>query len=132
QDHVVRRIRRRLPAHGRGTQAGAHAFGRLHAVLRADRRPDRHYRRGSREDILLRQMGFELAPTARVAGYRLEAHDNVGSTNALALERATAEAADRLWVVSKRQESGRGRRGRTWATEEGNLAASLLLVAPSP
>jgi hypothetical protein len=35
-------------------------------------------------------MGFQLAPTATADGFRLEAHDAVGSTNALALERAMA------------------------------------------
>ena len=57
-------------------------------------------------------MGFALAPTAALDGYRLEAHDTVGSTNALALEHARAGDPGKLWVVSKRQESGRGRRGR--------------------
>ncbi|MEJ6784461.1 biotin--[acetyl-CoA-carboxylase] ligase [Aminobacter sp. Piv2-1] len=73
-------------------------------------------------------MGFQLAPTASAAGFRLEAHDSVGSTNALALERALAGDPGKLWVVSKKQESGRGRRGRNWATPEGNLAATLLTV----
>lgn len=73
-------------------------------------------------------MGFALAPTAALDGYRLEAHDTVGSTNALALEHARAGDPGKLWVVSKRQESGRGRRGRAWATPHGNLAATLLLV----
>lgn len=73
-------------------------------------------------------MGFTLAPTAASQGFRLEAHDSVGSTNALAIERARAGDTGKLWVVSKKQESGRGRRGRVWATPEGNLAATLLLV----
>jgi BirA family biotin operon repressor/biotin-[acetyl-CoA-carboxylase] ligase len=73
-------------------------------------------------------MGFSLAPTAEGDGYRLEAHETVGSTNALALEHARAGDAGRLWVVSKKQESGRGRRGRAWETPSGNLAATLLLV----
>ncbi|HTV68431.1 MAG TPA: biotin--[acetyl-CoA-carboxylase] ligase [Rhizobiaceae bacterium] len=73
-------------------------------------------------------MAFSLAPTSVAEGYRLEAHDSVGSTNALALERARDGDAGRLWIVSKKQESGRGRRGRAWATPEGNLAATLLLV----
>lgn len=72
--------------------------------------------------------GFTLAPTAAAEGYRLEAHDVVGSTNALALEHARAGDAGNLWVVSKRQESGRGRRGRVWATPQGNLAATLLVL----
>ena len=75
-------------------------------------------------------MTFSLAPTAIAAGYRLEAHDSVGSTNAIALERAVAGDPGKLWVVSKKQESGRGRRGRVWATPDGNLAATLLLVEP--
>src|SRR5690606_2904611 len=73
-------------------------------------------------------MGFSLAPTAAAAGYRLEAFDAVGSTNALALERGQAGDPGRLWLVTKCQEAGRGRRGRAWATQEGNLAATLLLV----
>lgn len=73
-------------------------------------------------------MGFSLAPTAQTAGYRLEAFDTVGSTNAVALERAKDGDPGRIWFVSKRQEAGRGRRGREWATAEGNLAATLLLV----
>ncbi|MCX8569117.1 MULTISPECIES: biotin--[acetyl-CoA-carboxylase] ligase [Hyphomicrobiales] len=73
-------------------------------------------------------MGFQLAPTATADGFRLEAHETVGSTNALALERALAGDPGKLWVVSKKQESGRGRRGRAWSTPEGNLAATLLKV----
>lgn len=73
-------------------------------------------------------MGFQLAPTANADGFRLEAHESVGSTNALALERALAGDPGKLWVVSKKQESGRGRRGRAWSTPEGNLAATLLKV----
>ena len=73
-------------------------------------------------------MTFTLAPTASVAGYRLESHASVGSTNALALERARAGNEGNLWIVSKRQESGRGRRGRAWETPEGNLAATLLVI----
>lgn len=73
-------------------------------------------------------MGFSLAPTAEAAGYRLEAFATVGSTNAVALERARSGDPGRIWLVSKRQEAGRGRRGRQWATAEGNLAATLLLL----
>lgn len=73
-------------------------------------------------------MGFALAPTAIAEGYRLEPHESVGSTNALALAHGRDGDPGRLWVVSKRQERGRGRRGRVWATPEGNLAATLLLV----
>lgn len=73
-------------------------------------------------------MSFVLAPLAQQAGYRLEAFETVGSTNALAIERAQGGDAGKLWLASKAQESGRGRRGRAWATPVGNLAATLLLV----
>jgi BirA family biotin operon repressor/biotin-[acetyl-CoA-carboxylase] ligase len=72
-------------------------------------------------------MGFSLSPLAQQNGFRLEAFETIGSTNAVALERAQAGDPGKLWIVSKKQESGRGRRGRAWATSHGNLAASLLL-----
>ena len=73
-------------------------------------------------------MTFALGQAASQAGYRIESHESVGSTNALALERAGSGDCGGLWIVAKRQESGRGRRGRPWATPSGNLAATLLLV----
>jgi BirA family biotin operon repressor/biotin-[acetyl-CoA-carboxylase] ligase len=73
-------------------------------------------------------LSFALAPTALSAGYRLESHASVGSTNALALDRARENDSGNLWIVSKKQESGRGRRGRVWETPEGNLAATLLVI----
>ncbi len=73
-------------------------------------------------------MAFSLSPLAARAGYRLAAFDTIGSTNAEALKRAQAGDGGGLWLVSKRQESGRGRRGRPWSTEEGNLAATLLVI----
>jgi BirA family biotin operon repressor/biotin-[acetyl-CoA-carboxylase] ligase len=72
-------------------------------------------------------MAFTLAPTAAKEGYRLESFPSVGSTNAIAIERARQGDPGRIWFVSKRQEAGRGRRGRAWETPEGNLAATLLL-----
>ena len=72
-------------------------------------------------------MAFRLAPTSAAEGFRLEALETVASTNALALEHAHAGDAGKLWIVSQRQENGRGRRGRAWISPEGNLAATLLL-----
>lgn len=73
-------------------------------------------------------MSFSLAPTAVNTGYRLEVFETVGSTNEVALERASAGDPGNLWLVSKNQQQGRGRRGRSWQTAEGNLAATLLLI----
>jgi BirA family biotin operon repressor/biotin-[acetyl-CoA-carboxylase] ligase len=37
-----------------------------------------------------------------------------------------------LWITAKRQTAGRGRRGRTWVSEPGNLYATLLLTGGAP
>lgn len=53
--------------------------------------------------------------------------DAVDSTNAEALRRAAAGVSGPLWVRAERQTAGRGRSGRGWMSEPGNLYASLLL-----
>lgn len=55
--------------------------------------------------------------------------DEVGSTNLEAIRRATDGERGPLWITAKRQTAGRGRLGRTWSSDAGNLAATLL-VAP--
>ena len=52
--------------------------------------------------------------------------DEVGSTNAWLMERAE-ETPDGLWLRAERQTAGRGRRGRSWSQQSGNLAASTLV-----
>ena len=66
------------------------------------------------------------------AGYRLERHAEVGSTNSLALERAAAGGPGGLWVMAERQTQGRGRVGRAWVSPSGNLYASLLVAPAAP
>ena len=56
--------------------------------------------------------------------------DTVGSTNAEALRAAREGDAGCLWITAATQSAGRGRRGRTWVSERGNLYASLLLIEP--
>ena len=73
---------------------------------------------------------MKLDPDASTAGVRLIERDRVGSTNTEALTLARAGERSPLWLVARAQTAGRGRRGRTWVSEPGNLYASLLLVAP--
>jgi BirA family transcriptional regulator, biotin operon repressor / biotin---[acetyl-CoA-carboxylase] ligase len=56
------------------------------------------------------------------------------STNAEAMRRAVAGERGPLWISAGRQSAGRGRAGRTWNSDDGNLHASLLvsLLAPAP
>ena len=67
-----------------------------------------------------------------LGGFRHEALGDVGSTNTECLMRARAGDPGKLWVTAARQTGGRGRRGRPWISEAGNLYASLLLIDPAP
>ncbi len=64
--------------------------------------------------------------------FRHEALGETGSTNTECLERARNGALSGLWITADRQTVGRGRRGRAWFSEPGNLYASLLLIDPAP
>lgn len=60
------------------------------------------------------------------------AHGAVGSTNAEALALARSGERGPVWVTAETQTAGRGRRGKVWISEPGNLYATLLLTDPSP
>ncbi|MGH6957027.1 MAG: biotin--[acetyl-CoA-carboxylase] ligase [Caulobacteraceae bacterium] len=62
----------------------------------------------------------------------IEALEEIDSTNAEARRRAEAGAEGPLWITAKRQTAGRGRRGRSWETGAGNLAATLLIRTEKP
>lgn len=69
-----------------------------------------------------------------MTGGRIERLASVDSTNAEAMRRAGAGERGPLWIMADAQTMGRGRSGRTWTSEPGNLQASLLitLAAPAP
>jgi len=48
------------------------------------------------------------------------------STNATAVSYARAGANSPVWIIAGAQTGGKGRKGRTWVSDEGNLYASLL------
>lgn len=52
--------------------------------------------------------------------------EEAGSTNTEAFKRAAAGETGPLWIMARHQTQGRGRSGRQWASEPGNLYASLL------
>jgi BirA family biotin operon repressor/biotin-[acetyl-CoA-carboxylase] ligase len=77
---------------------------------------------------------MQVAPSAAAAGVRVVAFDSLGSTNVEAIARARVGERGPLWITAARQTAGRGRRGNNWASEPGNLYASLILTdaAPAP
>jgi BirA family biotin operon repressor/biotin-[acetyl-CoA-carboxylase] ligase len=58
--------------------------------------------------------------------------DQTDSTNAEARRRAEAGETGPLWIVARRQTEGRGRRGRAWEGNTGNLFATLLTTTRKP
>lgn len=75
---------------------------------------------------------MNLHPTAQARGIEHVALDEVDSTNAQALRYGQQGLRGPLWVTAQTQSAGRGRRGRNWVSEPGNLYASLLLADPAP
>jgi BirA family transcriptional regulator, biotin operon repressor / biotin---[acetyl-CoA-carboxylase] ligase len=61
-------------------------------------------------------------------GYALAAYDEIDSTNEEAKRRAEAGAFGPVWIMARRQSAGRGRRGRSWASLDGNLLTTLLIA----
>jgi BirA family biotin operon repressor/biotin-[acetyl-CoA-carboxylase] ligase len=64
-------------------------------------------------------------------GYRLIRHGEIDSTNSEARRLAEAGEGGPVWIATDRQTAGRGRRGRTWDSGDGNLAATLLVRPPA-
>lgn len=78
-------------------------------------------------------MPLSTSPSPKAPiGYRLLRLQTVDSTNAEARRRARAGETGPLWIVSSRQTAGRGRAGRTWQSQPGNLFASLLITLQCP
>ena len=64
-------------------------------------------------------------------GHRLLHFVSLDSTNAEAQRQWAAGARGPLWIWAGAQTGGRGRLGRTWISEEGNLYATLLFTVPA-
>ncbi|MBA2589828.1 MAG: biotin--[acetyl-CoA-carboxylase] ligase [Alphaproteobacteria bacterium] len=65
-------------------------------------------------------------------GYRRLHHSELDSTNSEAQRLAASGEAGPVWITADRQTAGRGRRGRAWQTDGGNLATTLLLRPEVP
>lgn len=65
--------------------------------------------------------------TGLLHGFRLITLDTVGSTNDEARRLAGKGAGDGTLIRARRQTAGRGRLGRSWVSEAGNLYVSMIL-----
>jgi BirA family biotin operon repressor/biotin-[acetyl-CoA-carboxylase] ligase len=78
-------------------------------------------------------MSYFASPSPKLPSrYRLVRMETVDSTNAEARRRAKAGEPGPLWIWSARQSQGRGRGGREWISQHGNLFASLLIGVNCP
>lgn len=75
---------------------------------------------------------MELGSNAAALGVRLLALAGVDSTNEEAKRLIAAGERGPLWIVAQRQTQGRGRLGRNWVSEPGNLHASFILTNFGP
>jgi BirA family transcriptional regulator, biotin operon repressor / biotin---[acetyl-CoA-carboxylase] ligase len=71
-------------------------------------------------------------PITGLAGWRHRQLDETGSTNSDCISAARLGDGGNLWITARSQNSGRGRLGRTWISEPGNLYASVLLLDIAP
>jgi len=62
----------------------------------------------------------------------VEVFDEIDSTILEARRRAERGEGGPVWLVAKRQTAGRGRRGRNWASLDGNLLATYLFATRQP
>jgi len=69
-----------------------------------------------------------MSAPPRLSGfYRLLSFAAIDSTNEEAKRQAAAGAPEGTLIWARAQQAGRGRRGRPWVSEPGNLYMSLLL-----
>ncbi|MBI2104643.1 MAG: biotin--[acetyl-CoA-carboxylase] ligase [Candidatus Omnitrophica bacterium] len=75
---------------------------------------------------------LEARLSRHIGGRPVHAFQQVGSTMEVAHQLAAEGAAEGTLVVAARQEQGRGRQGRTWASPEGGAYCSLILRPARP
>lgn len=64
--------------------------------------------------------------------FRLHIHESLSSTQTLVTELAERGEPEGLAIMARRQTAGRGRAGRAWQSEAGNLHISALLRPRGP
>ena len=83
----------------------------------------------SAPDLLNKNELLSLQKTAWI-GRKLECFDVIGSTNTTAMQMAEEGAPHGTLVVADRQDSGKGRRGRSWVMPAGIAIAMSIVLKP--
>jgi BirA family biotin operon repressor/biotin-[acetyl-CoA-carboxylase] ligase len=91
--------------------------------------PNKGYCIRSAPDLLIKNELESLRQTAWL-GSRLECYDVVGSTNTVAMRLAEEGAPHGTLVLADKQESGKGRRGRSWEMPKGEAIAMSFVLKP--
>ena len=72
------------------------------------------------------------SPAALPEGCKFLDLDEVDGTNAEAMRRVLAGKRGPMWITAQRQAAGRGRSGRSWSSQPGNLFASTITALDCP
>lgn len=91
--------------------------------------PNKGYCIRSAPDLLNKNELESIRKTTWI-GSRLECFDVIGSTNTTAMQMAEDGAPHGTLVVADRQDSGKGRRGRTWIVPAGIAIAMSIVLKP--
>ncbi len=83
----------------------------------------------SAPDILNKNELLSLRKTAWI-GQKMECFEVIGSTNTTAMQMAEEGAPHGTLVVADRQDSGKGRRGRSWVMPAGIAIAMSIVLKP--
>lgn len=83
----------------------------------------------SAPDILNKNELLSLRKTVWI-GQKMECFDVIGSTNTTAMQMAEEGAPHGTLVVADRQDSGKGRRGRSWVMPAGIAIAMSIILKP--
>ncbi|MDD7643683.1 MAG: biotin--[acetyl-CoA-carboxylase] ligase [bacterium] len=83
----------------------------------------------SAPDVLNKNELLSLRKTAWI-GTQVECFDVIGSTNTTAMQMAEEGAPHGTLVVADRQDSGKGRRGRSWEMPAGVAIAMSIVIKP--
>ena len=135
QDHVLRRRQGGVPARRSRGRRRHGAVRRLRAAVRAGAGAARQC--GADRGARAARRHHRCHPmTQSPAGCRRAASLSTSTRSTAPMRRRCAAcwpaSAARMWVIAQRQTAGRGRSGRAWSSQPGNLFASFITALDCP